>query len=294
MVHGIQCRQVHIPVQNIVGDIIILEATAASQDELVEMACATDEELQEQRLTMMDPSTDDGAIQKKTWIQHGDPYGAVLWPASSAVSDYIMTNMSVKGLTILELGTGTGLCALTAALGGASKVLATDYEDIPLRLLEYAAEVVNCKGTPDKYGSGDGSEEERRSRLSVIETGYFDICNHSVPLPKADVVIAADIMYEPKTGVAAAIRTVEALKAGSRVVIGCSPGRPGRPHYIQKLRELLPGIDVEFQQVPGRTCSGPRNDLICGPNSSSISSEPQPLPVALLDLDPDKCFGNKL
>jgi predicted nicotinamide N-methyase len=269
-VQGIKCREVHIPIKNIKGDIVILEATAESQDELVEIACATEEE--EASMTS----------KKLNLIQHSDPYGAVLWPAASAVSDYLMTNMSVKGLTILELGTGTGLCALTAALGGASKVLATDYEEIPLRLLEFAAKHVN-----NNVSEGN---EDRRSKLSVIETGFFDICDHDVPLPKADVVIAADIMYEPKTGIAAALRTVEALKAGSRVVIGCSPGRPGRPYYTDKLKELIPGITAEFEQVQGRTCAGPRNELICGSGSTSISLQPQPLNVELIDLCREQCW----
>lgn len=273
VVQGITCREVHIPVKNIEGGITILEATAESQDELVEVACATEEET-------------NLAAEKKKLIQHGDPYGAVLWPASSAVSDYMMTQMSLEGLTVLELGTGTGLCAMAAALGGASKVVATDYEEIPLRLLEYAVDHVN-----NIKREGRGEDEDRRSKLSVIETRFFDICNHNVPLPRADVVIAADIMYEPKTGIAAAIRTVEALKAGSRVVIGCSPGRPGRPYYGEKLKELIPGINAEFQQVQGRTSSGPRNDLICGVNSTSISLEPKPLTVALIDLCPEKYFA---
>ena len=56
-----------------------------------------------------------------------------------------------------ELGTGTGLCAMTAALGGATRVFATDYEDIPLRLLEFAALNINSNLRED-------------NRLSVIET----------------------------------------------------------------------------------------------------------------------------
>ncbi len=268
------CREVGINVKNL-GQIKILEATAESQDELVEMACATEEEI----------------LQSANYqlIKSGDPYGAVLWPAASAVSDYLLTTIveerlskSLEGLSILELGTGTGLCALAAALGGASKVLATDYEPVPLKLLEYASGIVNCQATEID------SEDDVRIKLSRIETGLFDICGDD-PLPPADFVIAADIMYEPKTGVAAALRTVEALKAGSRVIIGCSPGRPGRPHYISKLKELLPNVNVEFQEVEGRTCSGPRNDLICGKDSTSVSTEPKPLMVALMDLIPEKC-----
>ena len=105
-------------------------------------------------------------------------------------------------------------------------------------------------------------------------TVFFDICDHATPLPKADIVIAADIMYEPMTGIAAALRTVEALKVGSRVIIGCSPGRPGRPLYSKKLKELLPGVDANFKDVEGRSCSG---------SSSNI---------ALLDLKPEDCDSN--
>lgn len=275
--NGIICREVNIDIKKL-GGIKILEATAESQDELVEIACATEEEIAQ--------------FQNEPLIKSGDPYGAVLWPAASAVSDYLSTTVSeefasksLEGLTILELGTGTGLCALTAALGGASRVMATDYEEVPLRLLEFAVEHVNCGTDSGELGSG-----LRRSKLASIETGLFDICKHEVPLPKADIVIAADIMYEPMTGIAAAIRAVEALKAGSRVIIGCSPGRPGRPYFTDKLKELLPGINTEFQEVEGRTCSGPRNELICGEHSNSVSPEPKPLNVALIDLIPDMCL----
>lgn len=287
-VNGIMCREVMIQIKKI-GSVKILEATAESQDQLVESACLTEEEI--------------AKSQNVQLIKSGDPYGAVLWPAASAVSDYLLTTVSeesLEGLVILELGTGTGLCALSAALGGAKRVIATDYEDVPLRLLEFAMEHINCEASSVEVGSSvdgdgdaDGDIDARRLKLSCIETGIFDICKHEVPLPKADIVIAADIMYEPKTGIAAAIRAVEALRAGSRVIIGCSPGRPGRPYFTEKLKELLPGVDIEFRNVEGRTCSGPRNELICGENSTSMSREPKPLDVALIDLIPEKCLHLK-
>ena len=119
-----------------------------------------------------------------------------------------------------------------------------------------------------------------------IVLALFDICDHDIPLPKCDIVIAADIMYEPKTGIAMAQRTVEALNAGSRVIIGCSPGRPGRPKFQEALEKLLPGRDTKFIEVAGKTCMGPRNDLICGKGSTSVSSTPKSLSVKLLDLRP--------
>jgi hypothetical protein len=105
------------------------------------------------------------------------------------------------------------------------------------------------------------------------------------PLPPADIVVAADIMYEPMTGRALAYRAVEALRRGSRVLVGDSPGRAGRPAFLAALQEL--GItDALFVNTVGQTCSGPRHDLICGKDSASVSETPKDWEVAIMDLDP--------
>lgn len=91
-------------------------------------------------------------------------------------------------------------------------------------------------------------------------------------------------MYEPRTGTAMAQRTYEALARGSRVVVGDSPGRAGRPAFLEELKRL--GIKGEFVDTVGQTCTGPRHDLICGKDSSSVSDRPEELIVGILDLDP--------
>mmetsp|Transcript_17430 Transcript_17430/g.21291 ORF Transcript_17430/g.21291 Transcript_17430/m.21291 type:complete len:347 (+) Transcript_17430:72-1112(+) len=280
-VNGISCREVHISIET-TGKITVLEATADSQNDLVDLALATEEEIAANNQS------------GKLHLDHQDPYGAVLWPAASAVANHLLTNVlkdieadgrSFQDISILELGAGTGLVSISAALGGASKVIATDYEGIPLQLLEFAARNLNHK-RDGNHSEKDIKEQQRK--LINIETFLFDICDHDVSLPKADIIVAADIMYEPKTGICMAHRVVEALKSGSRVIVGCSPGRPGRPKFTEKLQYLLSDTDVEFMEVDGTTCSGPRNDLICGKDSSSISSKPKLIKVALLDLDPSK------
>ena len=60
--------------------------------------------------------------------------------------------------------------------------------------------------------------------------------------------------------------------------------RPGRPKFLEQLRTSIPNAD--FVQVDGTTCSGPRNSLICGEGSGSVSPEPKMLKVALIDLEP--------
>lgn len=227
-VHGITCREVRIDI-DIVGPVSILEATADSQNDLVDMALLTEEEVDSMR-------SSDTSGTESLRLNSGDPYGAVLWPAASAVANHLLTtgDTSIKGKTILELGAGTGLVSIAAALGGMSKIMATDYENVPLELLRYAASHINHKRNCDDSDCTDDQIKERQSKLRNIETFLFDICDHDTPLPTADVVVAADIMYEPKTGIAMAHRVVEALKTGSRVIVGCSPGRYVKVFHVLK------------------------------------------------------------
>lgn len=222
---------------------------------------------------------DDGGGEGGPADVNEDPYGAVLWPAAYTVAAYVSRGDFTAGERerrgaapcLLELGTGTGLVALAAAAcGGYASVLATDYEAMPLKLLGAAL-------TLNEAALGD----------APVRTSRFDICDAAAPLPPGDVVCAADVLYEARTGRALAGRVAEALHRGSRVVVGCSPGRPGRPAFVEELRRLLGdewGDDVGFADVDGTTCTGERDPLICGEGSSSISDEPETLVVALMDL----------
>jgi predicted nicotinamide N-methyase len=139
------------------------------------------------------------------------------------VSNYLLSEPDLRdnlsSLSILELGTGTGLVSIAAAMGGAKRILATDYEPLALELTRYAAD--NIKSNIDN--NKDDVPLSKR-----IETQLLDLCAlEEQPLPTSgiDVVIASDIMYEPKTGVAMAHRAVEALRQNCRVIVGDSPGR---------------------------------------------------------------------
>jgi hypothetical protein len=108
-------------------------------------------------------------------------------------------------------------------------------------------------------------------------------------LPYANIVIASDVMYEPATGRALARRAVEALKNGSRVLIGDSPGRAGRADFFMELKRL--GVsNAVFVDRAGKTCTGPRHELICGKGSTSVSLMPQELTISVMELDPLTAF----
>ena len=272
-VNGLICRQVTIDLSfgsdiesNIDNDgvsrslssmeVTVLEATADSQEILVNLALG--EEI--------------GSVDSNMRLSHEDPYGSVLWPAASAIARHLLDKVDdLKEKKVLEVGTGTGLVAITAAKAGAD-VLATDYEAVPLLLLDYAASTLNNEVILKNGG--------------LVNTSLFDICDFDTPLPEADILVAADIMYEPKTGRAMARRVHEALGKGMRVLVGDSPGRAGRPAFLQELRTLLNDESLDFEEATGTSCIGPRHELICGKNSKSVSegSTPKLLTVGVLDL----------
>lgn len=76
----------------------------------------------------------------------GDPFGVVMWPGSILASRELMkqhlcnrNEASITNATVLVLGAGTGVEALTAALLGAKRVIATDINPLTLKLFEYGA-----------------------------------------------------------------------------------------------------------------------------------------------------------
>ncbi len=124
--------------------------------------------------------------QSERDVRVGDPFGVVMWPGSILAAKEMMTmhhsprsNLSMHNATVLVLGAGTGVEAQTAALLGAKRVIATDINPLTLKLLEYGA-----NGDP-------------RIGHTTLEGKYFDLFS-DLALPTCDVLIAADVLYNPE------------------------------------------------------------------------------------------------
>ncbi len=70
------------------------------------------------------------------------PFWFKLWEASFILADYVATIPPVK--KIIELGAGLGMVSLCAAAFG-HDVLATDYQDLPLKLIKLSAKENSLK-----------------------------------------------------------------------------------------------------------------------------------------------------
>ena len=211
---------------------------------------------------------DDALEAPGAFSPSADPYGVVLWPAAQVVAEALCSSLleASSAPPVLELGAGTGLCALAAAACG-SRVLATDYRDAPLELLREAA-----------------------ARNGVtLETALFDITS-AQPLPQqaamceagGGLLVAADLLYLKSTSEALARRCVEALRNGCSEVLVGDCGRPGRDAFLTALRGegVRPGA-CRFEQVDGWSAGTPRHELI-----SSHADDLRPVSVGLLRLVP--------
>jgi predicted nicotinamide N-methyase len=226
-----QFEQVDVYIEKLQRSVRILEATSATQAMLVDYAL----------------SCSKGAVEE-------DPYGAVLWPAAVTVS-HRLCDLDLKDKVILELGAGTGLVSFVATLLGARRVIASDYNPLTLESIQLASTL--------QSGGALSSQ--------VLETLVFDVKDLSVPLPDADFVVIADLLYDKELGIAVARRVKEARDRNSKIIIGDSPNRLGRPYMLAELSSL--GINCSFTFVDGMTVSGARHSL--------ISTTPQRLPVSM-------------
>jgi predicted nicotinamide N-methyase len=166
-------------------------------------------------------AADADALLEETVAGEGNPYAAILWPSAIAVAARLVT-VATRGEHVLDIAAGTGLIALTAAKLGC-RATALDHDPFARALVAESAAL-------------------QKLRVRVHD---FDV-RSAEPLPRADVVVMADLLYEPDLARTAATRAREAVDAGARVIIG-DPARYGRAEFDRALSTL--GVRAVFDDV---------------------------------------------
>ena len=179
------------------------------------------------------------------------PYWAFAWSGGLAIARYLRDRPDVvAGRTVLDLGSGSGLCAIAALEAGALEATGVDIDPFAI-----AAIKVNAKAAGER-----------------ITTVHRDVLAEGPP--DVDVVLAGDCWYD--AGLAARVLPWlrRAHDRGAQVLIG-DPGRRYLPtgglvHLASyEVRTTTELEDLEFKQGRVHTfpVSRPGAGRTIGPNS---------------------------
>ncbi|MBA2688489.1 MAG: methyltransferase domain-containing protein [Gemmatimonadaceae bacterium] len=138
------------------------------------------------------------------------PYWADIWPSSVVLGEWLLTHPSEE--RTLELGCGSGLVTTSAMKSGRS-VTATDYYDDAV-LFAKANSILSVGRSP--------------------EVRMVDWSSFPDDLGKFDLVLASDVLYEPRYPPMVANAIDRSLAPGG-VAIVADPGRVAAPLFPAEL-----------------------------------------------------------
>jgi predicted nicotinamide N-methyase len=129
------------------------------------------------------------------------PYWAFAWGGGLAIVRYLQANPdAVAGRRVLDLGSGSGLCAIVAARAGAVAVTAVDIDPFAIAAIGLNARANGC-------------------RIATLSRDVLD----GEP-PAVDVILAGDTWYEARLADRVLRWLRRARSAGIAVIVG-DPGR---------------------------------------------------------------------
>ena len=139
------------------------------------------------------------------------PYWAFAWSGGLGIARYLLDHPEeVDARTVVDVGTGSGLCAIVAARLGAASVLAIDVDP-------FAAAAVELNG--------------RANRVRIGFSGRDPL--DGSPLD-CDVLLAGDVSYEGPMAERMTAWLRAAAERGTHVLIG-DPGRAYLPSGLELL-----------------------------------------------------------
>ena len=145
------------------------------------------------------------------------PFWAFAWLGGQAVARYVLDQPEeVRGRSVLDLATGSGLCALAAVLAGASATRAVDVDPVAVEAVGLNAEANGLHVTAECADLLDA------------------------PPPAVDVLLAGDVFYDAEMAARVEPWLRTAAASGTVVLVG-DPGR----HYLPRTGlEQVAELDV--------------------------------------------------
>lgn len=139
----------------------------------------------------------------------GPPYWAFAWAGGQALARHVLDHPGlVAGRRVLDLGSGSGVVAIAAAIAGAKHVIATDIDILAVIAMSLNADA-------------NGVEIEARKADLLAQNVAFDPTG-------IDVLMVGDIFYDSNLAAPALAIMQRCRDAGIRVLVG-DPGRADLP-----------------------------------------------------------------
>jgi predicted nicotinamide N-methyase len=156
------------------------------------------------------------------------PYWAFAWSGGLAIARYLLDHPEeVAGRDVLDVGSGSGLCAIVAVQCGATSVDAIDVDP-----LAEAALAVNARANRVRIGF---------SRADIAELPMFD----------ADVILAGDVSYEEPMA-EGMMGWLRLAAAGHRRVLIGDPGRKYLPRDLDRLATYRVRTSREIEEADAK------------------------------------------
>ena len=181
-------------------------------------------DLERREVMILHPANADDLISEEDFVKDERlPYWADLWPSAKMLARSIVEENG-RGKRLLELGCGSGLVSVAAAIAGYD-VLASDY---------YADAMLFTRHNVARNVPG-----------GAIRTREVDWRDLPKGLGRFDRVLAADVLYEPAHGDLIA-RAIYKTLADDGMATVADPGRMSRDAFVEKSREL--GLQVSLDR----------------------------------------------
>jgi predicted nicotinamide N-methyase len=153
------------------------------------------------------------------------PFWAFSWAGGLAIARYLVDHPDeVAGRRVLDVASGSGLCAIVAMRSGAASVHAVDVDP-----LSEAAVAVNARANGVRIGF---------SRQDLLDT----------PPPTSDVILAGDVCYEETMAGRMIAWLGLAAHQGARVLVG-DPGRTYLPPGLERLAGYRVRTSLELENA---------------------------------------------
>jgi ETFB lysine methyltransferase len=148
------------------------------------------------------------------------PYWAELWPSSTILANFVVTNLPPQS-RVIELGAGVGLVSIAAEMVGHS-VTATDYYEDALAFAR-----ANCF----------------RNLGHEMDTELVDWRAVPAQMPRFDVVLASDVLYESRYASLVA-SVMDRFLSDDGVAYIADPGRVATNAFADACRDLGLGVET--------------------------------------------------